>query len=62
MADPLSKQGKQDSGRINVNEVYELRDWARSLGVSEDEVRSAVVKVGPMASDVRAHLEQQRRK
>ena len=57
MADDLSRRDRQDRDRINVNEVYELRDWARSLGVSEDEVRSAVVQVGPMVKDVRAYLQ-----
>lgn len=57
MADDPSKRGKQDRDRINVNEDYEVRDWAKSLGVSEDELRSAVAKAGPMVKDVKAHLQ-----
>jgi hypothetical protein len=34
-----------------------VRDWAKSLGVSEDELRSAVAKAGPMVKDVKAHLQ-----
>jgi len=48
MADDPSKRGKQDRDRINVDQEYEVRDWAKSLGVSEGELRSAVAKAGPM--------------
>jgi Protein of unknown function (DUF3606) len=33
MPDDKSKPGGQDRARINVNEPYELRDWARKFGV-----------------------------
>lgn len=56
MSDDSSKVGKQDRDRINVNEDYELRDWSRKFGVSSDELKSAVEKVGPMAKDVKQHL------
>jgi hypothetical protein len=48
---------KQDRDRIDIDEDDELRDWAKSLGVSEDELRSAVAKAGPMVKDVKAHLQ-----
>jgi hypothetical protein len=57
MADDASKVGRQDRERINVNEDYEVRDWAKSFGVSEDQLRSAVAKAGPMVKDVKAHLQ-----
>ena len=57
MADDPSKRGKRDRDRINVDEQYEVRNWAKSLGVSEDELRSAVAKAGPMVKDVKAHLQ-----
>jgi hypothetical protein len=57
MADDASKVGRQDRDRINLNEDYEVRDWAKSFGVSEDELRSAVAKAGPMVKDVKAHLQ-----
>jgi uncharacterized protein DUF3606 len=47
---------KQDRDRIDIDEDDELRDWAKSLGVSEDELRRAVAKAGPMVRDVKAHL------
>ena len=56
MSDNKQQAGKQDRDRINVNEDYELRDWSKSLGVSADEIKSAVQKVGPMVKDVRQHL------
>ena len=56
MSDNKQQAGKQDRDRINVNEDYELRDWSKSLGVTPDELKSAVAKVGPMAKDVRQHL------
>jgi hypothetical protein len=58
MADDKSKVGKPDRDRINLEEPYEVRDWAKSLGVSEDQLRSAVAKAGPMVKDVRNHLQQ----
>jgi hypothetical protein len=57
MADDKSKSGASDRGRINIDQEYEVRDWAESLGVSEDELRSAVAKAGPMLKDVKAHLQ-----
>ena len=56
MADNAKKAGKRDRERINVNQAYEVRDWAERLGVSETVLRKAVQKVGPMAADVRRRL------
>lgn len=52
MADDKSKTGKPDRDRINTSEEYELRDWSRKFGVSPEELKAAVVRVGPMAEDV----------
>jgi HAMP domain-containing protein len=56
MPDDKSKTGAQDRARINVNQDYELRDWAASLGVTPDELKQAVKAVGTQADDVRRHL------
>lgn len=56
MADDKSKTGGQDRDRINVNEDYELRDWSQKLGVTPEELKEAVSKVGPMAADVQKEL------
>ena len=56
MADDKTKTGRPDRDRINTNEDYEVRDWAKKFGVSEDILRAAVKKVGPAASDVAKQL------
>lgn len=54
--DDKSKVGKPDRDRINVNEDYELRDWSKKFGVSAEELKKAVQKVGTSADAVRKHL------
>ena len=56
MADDKSKPGRPDRDRINVNEEYEVRDWATSFGVSPEELKRAVAQVGDRADAVRQHL------
>jgi hypothetical protein len=56
MADDKTKTGKPDRDRINTGEAYELRDWATKFGVSEDALKAAVKRVGPMAKDVAKSL------
>jgi hypothetical protein len=56
MSDDLSKRGPQDRSRINVNEPHELRYWTQALGVTEAQLREAVMAVGPSATAVREHL------
>lgn len=56
MADDKTKTGGQDRNRINLNEEYEVRNWTKSLGVTEEELRKAVAAVGDQADKVREHL------
>jgi hypothetical protein len=56
MADDKSKTGKPDSTRINLSEDYEVRYWSDKFGVTQDELRKAVGKVGPMVEDVKSAL------
>lgn len=56
MADDKTKAGGQDRKRINLNEDYEVRDWTKSLGVTEEALRQAVADVGDQADKVREHL------
>ena len=56
MADDLSKRGGQDRERVDVNQDWEVRDWAKKFGVSEEQLRQAVRKVGDRADAVRQHL------
>lgn len=41
--------------RIDV-EDYELAYWSRKFGVSRDDIRTAVAKVGPLARNVQVYL------
>ena len=41
-----------DRKRINIHEEHELRYWSHKLGVSRDEIKRAVSKVGVEADDV----------
>lgn len=56
MADNLKERGPQDRSRINVNESWELQYWTRELGVSEEQLRTAVKAAGTSAEAVRKHL------
>ena len=56
MSDNKQDRGPQDASRINVHEDYEVRYWAKALGVSKDELEAAVKKVGVSADAVRKEL------
>ena len=45
-----------DRKLISLQEDYEVRDWAMSLGCTEDELRAAVKAVGNSADKVREYL------
>ena len=51
-----SLTARKAAKRINTSEDYELRDWAKKFGVSEDMIRTAVAQVGNMAADVERYL------
>ena len=42
--------------RINVDEIYEVRHWAKQLGVSIERLRAAIEQVGPLVDAVRQYL------
>jgi Protein of unknown function (DUF3606) len=56
MADDLTKRGKPDRDRVNVHEDWELRDWAKELGVTPQQLKDAEKKVGPMVKDIKREL------
>ena len=56
MADNLDKPGGQDRKRINVNEDFEVTDWARKFGVTPEQLRKAVATAGTFADDVEREL------
>jgi hypothetical protein len=55
MSDDKSKT-VADRKRINVHDHYELRLWSKKFGVSHNELRRAVNKVGVNADDVARDL------
>jgi hypothetical protein len=57
MADDLSKSGRQDDARINLDQDHELTYWSEKFGVSRDALRAAVAKVGPQVKKVREYLQ-----
>jgi uncharacterized protein DUF3606 len=54
--DDLKKRGPQDRSKINMQEDYEVKYWAKELGVSREELQKAVDKVGNSAAAVRKEL------
>jgi hypothetical protein len=58
MPDDKSKAHGQDRARIDVNQDYELRDWAKSLNTTPERVKEAVQAVGDRADKVREYLSQ----
>lgn len=56
MADDKTKTGNPDRQLINVNEPYELREWSKRLGVTPEQLRSAVAAIGSSAAKVKQHL------
>lgn len=60
MSDDKTKSGGQDRTRISLTEDYEVRDWSKKFGVSEEELKAAVKTVGNDAVAVEAHLKGKR--
>ena len=58
MSDDKSKAHGQDRKRINVNQEYELRDWAKAMHTTPERVKEAVQAVGDRADKVREYLKE----
>jgi Protein of unknown function (DUF3606) len=56
MVDDKTNRAGSDRKRIDVSEDCECRYWSEKFGVSADELKRAVMKVGPMADDVARSL------
>jgi hypothetical protein len=52
MTDDKTQRAPRDAERVNVNEDYEVRYWCEKWGVSEQQLRDAVKRVGVMSKDV----------
>lgn len=55
MSDDKKATG-QDRKLISLSEDYEMRDWMKSLGCTEADLRAAVKAVGNSAEAVRDYL------
>lgn len=62
MPDDKSKAHGQDRQRIDVNQDYELRDWAKTLNTTPERLKEAVQAVGDRADKVREYLGERDRK
>jgi len=56
MSDDRKNRGSQDRSRINTSEDYEVRYWSNKFGVSADQLKAAVKKVGNSAEAVEKEL------
>jgi hypothetical protein len=56
MADNKLNRGEPDRSKINMNEDYEVRYWTKHLGISREDLKRAVDKVGDSAAAVRKEL------
>ena len=52
----LKKKGSADRRMINMSDDFEMKYWAKNLGVTRDRLQLAVQKVGNSASAVRKEL------
>ncbi len=59
MADDSKNLG-QDRKLIALEQDHEVRDWCKSLGCTEEQLRSAVAAVGNSVDKVREHLKTRR--
>lgn len=56
MADNKNNRGKSDRSRIDISEPYELEYWKKRFGITTDQLRRVIEKVGPVSKDVEAYL------
>ena len=57
---PYVRHAAPDNSQIDVNQIGEVIHWCRRLGCTQDQLRTAVATVGPLADDVRSYLGRQR--
>lgn len=56
MSDNKNNKGPQDRSRISLTEDYEVRYWSKKFGISKDELKAVVNKVGHSVRAVEAAL------
>jgi len=60
MTEALNLSGPANLELIHLDEPRERAYWAHVLGISEDELKAIVGKVGPRAVDVRRRVSRER--
>jgi hypothetical protein len=55
-ANPLKPRDYGNKTRIDLNQSYQVAYWKERFGVSEAELRDAVLVAGPLAKNVEGHL------
>jgi hypothetical protein len=56
VSDDKAQRGAPDDRRIDVNDPDEIRHWSKSLGVTPEQLKDAVARVGTAAEKVRDAL------
>lgn len=56
MPDDKTKKGPQDRNRISLSEDYEVRYWSKKFGVTPEQLRKVVGKVGNSVAAVEREL------
>jgi hypothetical protein len=56
MSDDKGQRGAPDNKRIDVHDPDEIRHWSKSLGVTPEQLKDAVARVGTSAEKVRDSL------
>ena len=56
MPDNKKMTGSPDSKRIDIHDPNEVRDWTKSFGCTQVELKRAVNEVGTSAVAVKKHL------
>ncbi len=56
MADNKKLTGSPDNKRIDIHDHNEVRNWTKSFGCTQDELKKAVNAVGTSAAAVKKHL------
>lgn len=56
MSDNKELRSSPDNKRIDINDPNEIRNWTKSFGCTQDELKKAVNAVGTSAAAVKKHL------
>lgn len=56
MEKPANVTGPRDRSTINMSEGFDMRYWSSELGVSVEQLKAIVSKVGSKTEDVRKAL------